>query len=85
LAKFFNHYTVYISLAESFFCIISNLITLVRGQQMGFFTKKGDNGALLTSINVANPNVVTATRLAEHLFEFEIGYRVYDEGLSPPC
>lgn len=51
-----------------------------------FFSPKGDNGAVVSSIGImAKPNVVTATGLAEHLCEFEIGCRVYDEGLFPPC
>ncbi len=50
-----------------------------------FFTPKMGNAAVETSIGMAKPNVVTATRPAEYLCEFEKGCRVYDVGLSPPC
>ncbi len=77
---------LYHNIVESIFCRISNLIRVCERTASGpFFTPKEDNGAVVTSIGMAKPNVVTATRLAEHLCEFEIGCRVYDEGLSPPC
>lgn len=50
-----------------------------------FFTLKGDDGAVITSIGMAKPNVVTATILAEYLCEFEIECRAYDEGLPLPA